>query len=252
MIIAITNQKGGVGKTTTAINLAAALAQKGRKTLLVDLDPQANSSMSFLDVRVLGPTLYEAITDSNVSVADILKPIESVPHLFLAPSSIALAKLEARLIGEIDSHFRLKDTLAKVESEFEYIIIDTPPTLGIITVNALVAATHVLIPVQSSYFALEGTDDLLETIDKVKQRANPELQILGALITLYDKRTLLSKDIQEQIANVFGDRVFKTVITKSVRLEESPAYRESIFTFAPTSSGAMEYYQLSEEVLGRV
>ncbi|MDX1999744.1 MAG: ParA family protein [Thermoanaerobaculia bacterium] len=252
MIIAITNQKGGVGKTTTAINLAAALAQKGRKTLLVDLDPQANSSMSFLDVRVLGPTLYEAITDPNVSVADILKPIESVPHLFLAPSSIALAKLEARLIGEIDSHFRLKDTLAKVESEFEYIIIDTPPTLGIITVNALVAATHVLIPVQSSYFALEGTDDLLETIDKVKQRANPELQILGALITLYDKRTLLSKDIQEQIANVFGDRVFKTVITKSVRLEESPAYRESIFTFAPTSSGAMEYYQLSEEVLGRV
>jgi chromosome partitioning protein len=252
MIIAITNQKGGVGKTTTAINLAAALAQKGRKTLLVDLDPQANSSMSFLDVRSLGPTLYEAITDPNVSVADILKPIESVPHLFLAPSSIALAKLEARLIGEIDSHFRLKDTLAKVESEFEYIIIDTPPTLGIITVNALVAATHVLIPVQSSYFALEGTDDLLETIDKVKQRANPELQIMGALITLYDKRTLLSKDIQEQIANVFGDRVFKTVITKSVRLEESPAYRESIFTFAPTSSGAMEYYQLSEEVLGRV
>jgi chromosome partitioning protein len=252
MIIAITNQKGGVGKTTTAINLAAALAQKGRKTLLVDLDPQANSSMSFMDVRGLGPTLYEAITEPHISVADIIRPIESVPHLFIAPSSIALAKLEARLIGEIDSHFRLKDTLGKVDADYEYIIIDTPPTLGIITVNALVAATHVLIPVQSSYFALEGTDDLLETIDKVKQRANPELQILGALITLYDKRTLLSKDIQDQIHTVFGDRLFKTVITKSVRLEESPAYRESIFTFAPTSSGAMEYYQLSEEVLSRV
>lgn len=252
MIIAITNQKGGVGKTTTAINLAAALAQKGRKTLLVDLDPQANSSMSFLDVRGLSPTLYEAITDPQVSMQDIVRPVESVPHLFLAPSSIALAKLEARLIGEIDSHFRLKDALGKVSDDFEYIIIDTPPTLGIITVNALVAATHVLIPVQSSYFALEGTDDLLETIDKVKHRANPELQILGALITLYDKRTLLSKDIQEQISSVFGDRLFKTVITKSVRLEESPAYRESIFTFAPTSSGAMEYYQLSEEVLSRV
>ena len=136
--------------------------------------------------------------------------------------------------------------------QFDYIIIDTPPTLGIITVNALVAATHVLVPIQASYFALEGTDDLLETIDKIKIRANPQLQILGALITFYDKRTLLAKDIYEQIQRVFGAKVFETVITKSVRLEESPAYRESIFTFAPKSSGAMEYYSLSEEILSRV
>ena len=172
--------------------------------------------------------------------------------LDLAPSSIALAKIEAKLIGELDSHYRLKDELAALRERYDYIVIDTPPTLGIITVNALVAATHVLIPVQASYFALEGTDDLLETVEKVKMRANPELQILGALITLFDKRTLLSKDILDQVRRVFGGRVFETVITKSVRLEESPAYRESIFTFAPRSSGAYEYYRLSEEVVSRV
>jgi len=252
MILAITNQKGGVGKTTTAINLAAALASKGLKTLLIDLDPQANSSMSFLDVHSLGKTMYDAITDSETSVKDILVSVEKQPNLWVAPSSISLAKIEAKLMGEIDSHYRLKDKVESVRAEFEYIVIDTPPTLGIITVNALVASSHVLIPIQSSYFALEGTDDLLETIDKIKARANPQLQILGAVITLFDKRTLLSKDIHDQIQRVFGGKLFETIITKSVRLEESPAYRESIFTFAPRSTGAYEYYQLSEEVLSRV
>ncbi|HSL83228.1 MAG TPA: ParA family protein [Thermoanaerobaculia bacterium] len=252
MIIAITNQKGGVGKTTTAINLSAALASKGLRTLLIDLDPQANSSMSFLDIHGVGASIYEALTEPDVSLRDVLVELPQVPSLTLAPATIALAKIESKLLGELDSHFRLKDALAPLQDDFDYIVIDTPPTLGIITVNALVAATHVLVPIQSSYFALEGTDDLLETIDKIKQRANPELQILGALITLYDKRTLLSKDIQDQISRVFGDKVFKTLISKSVRLEESPAYRESIFSFAPSSSGATEYYMLSEEVLSRV
>jgi chromosome partitioning protein len=252
MIIAIANQKGGVGKTTTAINLAAALASKGHKTLLLDLDPQANSSMSFLDVHQLNGSIYDALTDQGVPLSQILRSAERIPNLEIAPSTIALAKIEAKLIGELDSHYRLKDILQEVVDRFEYIVIDTPPTLGIITVNALVASTHVLIPIQASYFALEGTDDLLETIDKIKQRANPQLQILGALITLYDKRTLLAKDIHDQIQRVFGVKVFKTVITKSVRLEESPAYRESIFTFAPRSTGAYEYYRLSEEVLARV
>jgi chromosome partitioning protein len=252
MIIAIANQKGGVGKTTTAINLAAALASKGRKTLLVDLDPQSNSSMSFLDIHGLAPSMYDALTQDGVHLADIVKPAEKLANLFIAPSTIALAKIEAKLIGELDSHYRLKDELQRIQDDYDYTIIDTPPTLGIITVNALVAATHVLIPIQASYFALEGTDDLLETIDKIKVRANPQLQILGALITMYDKRTLLAKDIYEQIQRVFGVKVFETVITKSVRLEESPAYRESIFTFAPRSSGAYEYYRLSEEVLSRV
>lgn len=252
MIIAIANQKGGVGKTTTAINLAAALASKGHKTLLLDLDPQANSSMSFLDIHQLNGSIYDALIDQGVPLSQILRSAERIPNLEVAPSTIALAKIEAKLIGELDSHYRLKDILQEIVDRFEYIVIDTPPTLGIITVNALVAATHVLIPIQASYFALEGTDDLLETIDKIKQRANPQLQILGALITLYDKRTLLAKDIYDQIQRVFGVKVFKTVITKSVRLEESPAYRESIFTFAPRSTGAYEYYRLSEEVLARV
>jgi len=252
MILTITNQKGGVGKTTTAINLSAALASKGLKTLLIDLDPQANSSMSFLDVHGLERSVFDALIDPSVGLAGILQLAEKVPNLTLAPSAIALAKLEAKLLGEIDSHFRLKDALAPVHADFDFVIIDTPPTLGITTVNALVASTHVLIPIQSSYFALEGTDDLLETIDKVKARANPQLQILGAVITLHDKRTVLARDIVDQIHKVFGDKLFETVITKSVRLEESPAYKESIFSFAPRSTGAYEYYKLSEEVLSRV
>lgn len=252
MIVAIANQKGGVGKTTTAINLAAALAAKGLKTLLVDLDPQANSSMTFIEIHDLERTVYDVLAEPDSGIREIIQPVDGTENLFVAPSTIALAKIEAKLLGELDSYFRLKDAIKNIRNKYDYIVIDTPPTLGIITVNALVASTHVLIPIQSSYFALEGTDDLLETIDKVKMRANPRLQILGALLTLYDKRTLLSKDVRKQVKKVFGEKLFDTVISKSVRLEESPAHRESIFSFAPRSSGAFEYYKLSEEILSRV
>jgi chromosome partitioning protein len=155
-------------------------------------------------------------------------------------------------VGELDSHFKLKDRLAAVAGDFDAVVIDCPPALGLLTVNALVASTHLLIPIQSSYFALEGTDDLLETIEKVRARANPTLRILGVVITMHDKRTALARDIRGQIDKVFGKKVFRTVITKSVRLEESPAYKESIFKFAPESSGASEYYRLCEEVIDRV
>jgi chromosome partitioning protein len=175
-----------------------------------------------------------------------------IAKLFVAPSRIALAKLEAKLVGELDAHFRLKDKLEPLRKEYPHVVIDCPPTLGLLTVNALVAATHLLIPIQSSYFALEGTDDLLETIEKVRARANPTLRILGVVITMHDKRTALARDIRSQIDKVFGKKVFRTVITKSVRLEESPAYKESIFRFAPDSSGATEYYRLCEEVMDRV
>ncbi len=252
MILAIANQKGGVGKTTTAINLSAAIASKGLRTLLIDLDPQANSSLSFVDIHSLERTVYDALTDPEISLSEVIQKADNVPHLEVAPSSIALAKIEAKLLGELDSYFRLKDELKRIRRRYEFVIIDTPPALGIITVNALVASTHVLIPIQASYFALEGTDDLLETIDKIKLRANPRLQILGALLTLFDKRTRLSKDIRDQVSQVFGGKLFETVISKSVRLEESPAYKESIFSFAPRSSGAFQYYKLSEEILGRV
>ena len=250
MIITVANQKGGVGKTTTAINLSAAVANKGFKTLLIDLDPQANSTMSYVDTRAITRSMYDVLVTEEVAFKDVIVPTP-LTNLSLAPSRISLAKLESKLIGDLDGPFRLKDKLQDTVNEYDYIFIDTPPTLGMITVNALVASTHVLVPIQSSYFALEGTDDLLETIEKIKARPNPNLQLLGVVITMHDKRTTLAKDIHEQIGHVFGDRLFNTVITKSIRLEESPAYRESIFSFAPKSSGAYEYYSLTEEILSR-
>ncbi len=251
MIIAITNQKGGVGKTTTAINLAAAVATKGFKTLLIDLDPQANSTMSYVDPRSLTRSMYDVLVAEECSVADVIVP-SPLENLWIAPSKISLAKLESKLIGDMDGPYRLKDAIKDVTPGYDYVFIDTPPTLGMITVNALVASSHVLVPIQSSYFALEGTDDLLETIEKIKARPNPNLQLLGVVITMHDRRTTLARDIQDQIQQVFGDMLFTTTISKSIRLEESPAYKESIFTFAPKSTGAMEYYSLSEELLARV
>lgn len=251
MIIVIANQKGGVGKTTTAINLAASCAAKGKKVLLIDLDPQSNSSLSFIGPERVNGGSYEMFTE-------LAEPIErfiyttDVENLSLIPARISLAKLEAKLIGDFDAAFKLRDRLQKVKGNFDLIIIDTPPTLGLITVNALVAANHVLIPIQSSYFALEGTDDLLETIEKIRSRPNPELNLLGVLVTLYDKRTLLSRDVDTHIRKVFGKKMFKTVISRSVRLEESPAHKKPIMYYAPRSSGAQEYESLAKEVLKRV
>lgn len=250
MIIAIANQKGGVGKTTTAINLAAALAQKEATTLLIDLDPQGNASLSFVDPHLVDGSMYEVFVDPDVALMDVVVPAKN-SSLQVAPARLSLAKVEPALAGQLDAHFRLKDKLAPAVDRFEYIVIDTPPTLGMLTVNAMIAATHLLVPIQPSYYALEGTDDLVETYERIRVRANPDLEFLGVVLTMYDRRTILARDIERQISEVFKEKLFRTRISKSVRLEESPAYKESIFTFAPSSKGAEEYYRLSEEVLKR-
>jgi chromosome partitioning protein len=251
MIIVIANQKGGVGKTTTAINLAAALAGQRKKVLLIDLDPQSNSSLSFIDPASVNGGAYELFTEPERPLDELVYKTNT-ENLSIIPSRISLAKLEAKLIGDFDAAFKLRDRIEKLKGKFDIVIVDTPPTLGILTVNGMVAAQHIIIPIQSSYFALEGTDDLLETIEKIKSRPNPDLNLLGVVVTLYDRRTTISKDVEAHIRSVFGRKAFKTVISRSVRLEEAPAHKKPIFDYAPRSSGAEEYESLSKEVLKRV
>lgn len=251
MIIAVANQKGGVGKTTTALNVSSALAFMGKSTLLIDTDPQAHSTISCVkEPSQYNKSLYDVLVNNDENISNHIVST-TIPGLNIVISKISMAKLEPTLLGEIDGHYRLKDVLEPVIGKYDFIIIDTPPTLGIITLNALVASDAIIIPIQSSYLSLEGTDDLLETIDKVKKVANPNLYILGILITLHDKRTNISRDVVKKIKNVFGKMVFNTIISKSVKLEESPAYKESIFTYAPYSVGSVQYKQIAKEILKR-
>ncbi|MGA2420235.1 MAG: ParA family protein [Candidatus Acidiferrum sp.] len=250
-IITVANQKGGVGKTTTAINLSAALANRGKKTLLIDLDPQANSTIAFYHAGEIAGSMFEVLSDARVTMESVVKPTKD-PLLFLGPGRLALAKLEQVLAGQFDAPYRLKDSLAPILKDFDYVVLDTPPSLGILTVNAMVCSTHLLVPIQAAYFAIEGTDDLLETYERIRARPNPGLKVLGVVITLFDKRTNISRDTHGQIRSVFGEVLFKTKISKNVRLEESPAYKETILRFAPKSTGAVEYKKLALEVIQRV
>jgi len=250
-IITVANQKGGVGKTTTAINLSAAIADRGKRTLLIDLDPQANSTIAFYNSGEIAASMFDVLSESRATMVSVIRPTKD-PRLFLGPGRLALAKLEQVLAGQFDAPYRLKDALAPILKDYDYIVLDTPPSLGILTVNALVSATHLLVPIQAAYFAIEGTDDLLETYERIRARPNPGLKVLGVVITLFDKRTNISKDTHGQIRSVFGEVLFKTKISKNVRLEESPAYKETILTFAPKSPGAIEYKKLAGEVIQRV
>jgi chromosome partitioning protein len=250
-IITIANQKGGVGKTTTAINLSAAIAERGKRTLLIDLDPQANSTIAFYNSGEIPASMFDVLSENRAPMVNVVKPTKD-PKLFLGPGRLALAKLEQVLAGQFDAPYRLKDALAPILKDYDYVVLDTPPSLGILTVNALVASTHLIVPIQAAYFAIEGTDDLLETYERIRMRPNPQLKMLGVLITLFDKRTNISRDTHGQIRSVFGETLFKTKISKNVRLEESPAYKETVLTFAPKSTGAQEYKKLAGEVVQRV
>ncbi len=207
--------------------------------------------MASLTIPPIEKSIYDVLIKPDNPIEEIITK-SNIPGLDIVISRISMAKLEPTLIGEIDGHFRLKDALQPVRNKYEFIFIDTPPTLGLITLNSLVAADSVLIPIQSSYLCLEGTYDLLETIEKVKKVANPGLYIIGVIITLFDKRTNLARDVVHRIRQVFGPKVFRTFISKSVKLEESPAYKESIFTFAPDSVGAWQYKKIAEELLERI
>ncbi|HEY81394.1 MAG TPA: ParA family protein [Caldilineae bacterium] len=253
-IYAIANQKGGVGKTTTAVNLGAYLAAAGQRVLIVDIDPQANATSSLgLGASQLPRSIYDVFS-GETELADVIT-LTNRMRLDIVPSSHAMAALETEAVETIrdpyQRSFLLRNALTPTLHRYDYILIDSPPSLGLITVNAMTAAQGVLIPVQSEYLALEGLGQLLSTIDKVRRGLNPALRIVGILVTMADMRNKLSRQVEEEIRKYFQDLVFKTVIPRNVRLGESPSYGEPINAYAPNSAGARAYQQLAEELLIR-
>ncbi|MBY0495960.1 MAG: ParA family protein [Cyanobacteria bacterium] len=251
-VIAVTNQKGGVGKTTTAINLAAALALDGRKVLLVDCDAQGNatSGVGQKGRHAEGRTLYEAITGGDLDVHDFIVPT-ATERLSLIPATRDLSGAEIELITVIDRERRLKNLLAPLRDEFDFIIIDSPPSLGLLTLNALVAADRVLIPLHCEYFALEGLADLVSTMRRVRASLNPSLDIEGVLLTMNDERTNLGQQVSRDVREFFKDKVYRTVIPRNVRLAEAPSHGLPAVTYDARSRGAEAYFAFAREVLER-
>jgi chromosome partitioning protein len=247
-IVALANQKGGVGKTTTAINLGASVAACERRVLLIDLDPQSNAT-SGTGVTEANPSMYDVLIE-NMPLRDIIRPTE-IPTLHLAPSSTDLVGAEVELRDAIGREYYLKRVIEPVAADYDYILIDSPPSLGLLTVNGLTAANSVLVPLQAEYFALEGVTQLLATIDRVRSAVNASLEIEGIVLTMYDERVNLARQVAEEVRNHFGEKVYKTVIPRNIRLSEAPSFGKPIILYDIRSRGSEAYVSLAREFIQR-
>lgn len=251
LVLAVVNQKGGVGKSTTAVNLSATLAETGLRVLLVDIDPQGNATSGYgLDKNRRDRCVYDALLGS-ASLEELIEPV-GVAGVFVVPSTIQLAGAEIELVSAFSRETKLKQVLQPVLGDFDIVIVDCPPSLGLLTINALTAADGVLIPVQCEYYALEGLTKLLETMRLVKNQLNPTLDVFGVVMTMFDGRTKLSQQVVEEVRDFFGERVFETLIPRSVRLSEAPSFGQPVVLYDPSGRGTDAYRRLAKEVIARV